>query len=297
MAVDQLEAEAFWHSLAPDLAIQPGAAPPGPVLEPNEAGTIAIRGIFDREGYIRLPSTQDPAQIGRLARLVTAIRDAGLPPVFAFVFEEMWRPFWRIGRIVDALLGGQHAIMPDLWAWHVDPAKGEAGWSPHRDRSADSLYPDLRPKAATVWIPLTEATPLNGCMYVVPKYLDPDYTINAPNTFRGTPADIRAVPATPGDTLIWTQTLIHWGARTSVMAPAPRLSMSVEFQRADLPAFSGFYMTARQLLTFEQKLALIGYAIIKYQHMQPLGPELTALAGRWRNRIPELFGQRREATA
>jgi hypothetical protein len=290
MAFEQLEAEAFWHDLAPDLMVQAGSGPPDPVLLPNTDAVTMMLGIFEREGYIRLPRAQDTAQIGRLAKLVADIRAADLPPVFAFIYEEMWRPFWRLGRVVDCLLGAQHAIMPDLWAWHVDPAKGEAGWSPHRDRADNGLYPDLRPKALTVWIPLTEATPLNGCMYVVPKHLDPDYRVNAPNSFSGSPADIRAVPSIPGDTLIWTQALIHWGSRTSEMATAPRLSMSVEFQRADEPAFSGFYMAPEQRLTFEQKLSLVGFAISRYRHFQPLDEDLTATATRWRDRIPEVFG-------
>ena len=295
MAFEQLEAEAFWRDLAPGLTIQPGSAPAGPMLQPDAAGSAEMLEVFDREGYIRLPRTQEREQIARLANLVNGVRAASLPPVFAFVYEEMWRPFWRLGPVVDCLLRGPHAIMPDLWAWHVDPAKGEAGWEPHRDRSKFALYPDLRPKAVSMWIPLTDATPLNGCMYVVPKHLDQDYRENAPNSIRGSPADVRAVPAAPGDTLIWTQTLIHWGGRTSVMASGPRLSMSVEFQRADEPAFSGFFIRPAQPLTFEQKLALIGYAIVKYKHFAPLDAEMTEFGERWHGRVPEAFGMQRIA--
>jgi hypothetical protein len=73
------------------------------------------------------------------------------------------------------------------------------------------------------------------------------------------------------------------------MATKPRLSMSVEFQRADEPAFSGFFLAPEQRLTFEQKLSLVGFAIARYTHFAPLGEELTAAGARWRDRIPEVF--------
>jgi hypothetical protein len=294
MAFEQLETEAFWHALAPDLAFQPGPEATGPMLHPNAATATEMLGILDREGYIQLPNSQDPAQIGRLAKLVAAINAADLPAVFAFVYEPMWQPFRRIGPVLDCLLGGQHAFMPDLWAWFVDPTKGEAGWRPHRDRRT-ALYPDLRPKALTVWIPLTQATLLNSCMYVVPKHGDPDYGDPAAGPFRGDLAAIRALPAPPGHTLIWTQSLLHWGARTSEMATTPRMSMSMEFQRADEPPFSGLLLGPEYRMTLRRKLALIGLAIVKYKDFAPLDGELTTAAERWVDWIPELFGMEQES--
>lgn len=289
MPFEQLETAAFWHELAPKLVIEPGAEPAGPRLHPNESVAAEMLGIFDREGYIQLPNSQDPVEINRLADLVKTVHAAGLPAVFAFIYEEMWQPFLRIGPVLDCLLGGQHAFMPDLWAWHVDPTKGEAGWRPHRDRRT-ALYADLRPKAVSVWIPLTHATLLNGCMYVVPKHGDPDYGHPDPGPFQFDLAAIRALPAAPGHTLIWTQGLLHWGAKTSEMATAPRISMSVEFQRADEPPFSGLLLGPEFPMTLRRKLALIGLAIVKYQGFAPLNAELTASARRWMDWIPELFG-------
>jgi ectoine hydroxylase-related dioxygenase (phytanoyl-CoA dioxygenase family) len=201
----------------------------------------------------------------------------------------MWQPYRRLGPIIDCLLGGPHALMPNLWAWHVDPAKGEAGWVPHRDRRIVTMTADLRPMAVTIWIPLTAATPLNGCMYVLPKHRDKRYGDPNADGFECDLNDIRAVPASPGDSLVWTQELIHWGSKTSDLTTAPRLSMSVEFQRLDEPAFSDFVVPAEQHLTFEQKLSLVGRAISKYQHMHPTGAEMTEAALRWRDRTPQVF--------
>lgn len=66
-------------------------------------------------------------------------------------------------------------MLPDFWAWNVDPVRGDAGWRPHRDRGRTTLLPDGGPKSITTWIALTRATPLNGCMHVVPARNDPTY--------------------------------------------------------------------------------------------------------------------------
>jgi hypothetical protein len=288
LAFEQLESETFWRNLAPGLPIWREKEVPAAALDQDEA--IRTGGIFDREGYIQVPDSQDVALIGLLARLVAGIRGNGLLPVFAFLYDAMWQPYRRIGPVLDCVLGGPHTIMPHLWAWHVDPGLGEAGWGPHRDRPDLIPRPNLWSKSVSVWIPLTEATTLNGCMYVMPKHRDPHYGMPMAQGLAGTLADVRALPAVPGDTLIWTQLLLHWGCRSSELATGPRLSMSIEFQRADGPALSDFCIGPEQSLTFEQKLGLIGRAILNYRHMHPVGEELSEAATRWADRVPLLFG-------
>lgn len=292
MALEQLETESFWLNLAPGLSIAPVPGMPDGGPNPDAEAAAAMRGIFDREGYIHLRGRLDADRIGLLARLVAGLRGNSLLPVFAFLYEEMWQPYRRIGPMLDCLLGGPHAMMPYLWAWHVDPGLGEAGWKPHRDRPEIVPQPDLWSKSVSVWIPLTEATTLNGCMYVMPKHRDPHYGKPLSHGLAGTLADIRALPAVPGDALIWTQLLLHWGSRSSEMATAPRLSMSIEFQRADELPFADFFIRPGQRLTFDQKLGLIGRAIVNYHHMHPVAAELTEAAMRWAGRVPELFGLR-----
>jgi hypothetical protein len=287
MELDGLETEDFWRDLVPNLAVQPPDDAARPMLSPSAEMSEKMLGIFDREGYIQLPRTQDAEDMATLASLVEGINGTGLPPVFAFIYDAMWKPYRRLGPIIDCLLRGPHAMMPNIWAWHVDPRKGEAGWVPHRDRATGA--PGGWPKALTIWIPLTQATPLNGCMYVVPKHLDSNYGKRAAEGIKCGMTDIRAVPAVPGDALIWTHDLLHWGSRTSALSTAPRMSMSIEFQRMDEPAFSNFVIQPDRILTFDQKLCLIGRAIAAYQHMHQLDEGLTSAARRWRDRIPAVF--------
>ena len=92
----------------------------------------------------------------------------------------------------------------------VDPAAGAAGWPPHRDRvsprphaqhcpclsaprptfaqlepcrlcqgtdeSASAFRADGTPHYCTVWVALTDATPANSCLMVVPKDKDKGYS-------------------------------------------------------------------------------------------------------------------------
>jgi hypothetical protein len=73
------------------------------------------------------------------------------------------------------------------------------------------------------------------------------------------------------------------------MSAEPRISMSVEFQRADLAALEGVVFDPTIMFTFEQRLVLIATQIIKYRHMQAAGADLEAFALEWRTRLPEAF--------
>ena len=80
-----------------------------------------------------------------------------------------------------------------------NPQAGEAGWPPHRDKGRQALAADGTPTSLTVWIPLTEATPENGCLYILPTHRDPVYGTDNENKFQGDLPQIRAVPSKPGD--------------------------------------------------------------------------------------------------
>jgi len=116
-------------------------------------------------------------------------------------------------------------------------------------------------------VPLTEATPFNGCMYVLPAERDPHYAARVKKYDIAAPQNIRALPAAPGSVLGWTQGLLHWSGRSSRRASEPRLSFSIEYQRGDEPAFNEPVLDPRVLPPFERRLGLIGKQILQYQHM------------------------------
>ena len=196
-----------------------------------------LDGQLKEEGYFQL-SHDWKLDLPLMAGTIRRFSADGISPVFAFLFDEFWAPF----HALDALLGGvlgRYAMLPDFWAWNVDPQKGESGWAPHRDQGRVSLAPDGAPLSLTCWIPLTEATPLNGCMYIVPAAMDPVYgTPQEKDHHRVELSAARALPAKPGDFLVWNQAVLHWGGRTSRRAEHSRVSMAMEFQRQDIEPFN-----------------------------------------------------------
>jgi hypothetical protein len=271
---DDLCMPAFWRSFAPALHV--GGQPPGAGRADQPMATFAQR--MRRDGYFNGRDQRLIEFAPRLADAVERCVAVGLPPVFIWAFDEPWACFHALTPVISHFLGADYKLLPAFWAWHVDPRKGERGWRPHRDNSR-SLAADGSPTSLTCWIPLTDATPLNSCMYVVPAHLDPFY--GQPTTPQsGTPdlALARALPAKPGDFLIWNQAVLHWGSASSEFAEHPRMSMALEFQRADVPPPHQPLLDPYTLPTFDLRMRLIAMQIRQYAHMYDFSPELQAIA-------------------
>ena len=109
---------------------------------------------------------------------------------------------------------------------------------PHRDAGySESHLPDGTPSILGIWIPVVDATPENGCMYVVPRERDPmwdaveDRMHKAPHLMSGFPyAHVRPLPAKAGTVLMWHHSTIHWGSSCSAYADQPRQSIAMSFR-------------------------------------------------------------------
>ncbi|AUN29085.1 phytanoyl-CoA dioxygenase family protein [Niveispirillum cyanobacteriorum] len=237
------------------------------------------RDLVLREGYFHLPGPIPwELPIGAMCDAVGRLKNAGLSPVFAYTYDEFWLIFGKLHHLIRSILGDDYLLLPDFWAWHVDPQAGEAGWSPHRDKGRKSLFPDGTPKSLTIWLPLSNANPLNGCMYVLPA--DRDKTYNTENEYQWAPhlPDIRALPATAGDIFCWNQAVLHWGARSSPRSTEPRVSIAFEFQLAKVDPFNKPLMKPMTVPAMDSRISLICKQILQYKHMYPLSPELETLA-------------------
>jgi len=271
----------FWRDFAPHLPI----AAPGysNVLSPtlDATTTATINAMMRREGYFQGGIGPWQQGHGRITALIQRLVDAELLPVFAFLYDPIWQLARQLDCMVSPLLGGNYRFLPDFWAWHVDPAKKESGWQPHRDKSYRALLPDGTPGSVTLWIPLTEANPLNSCMYIVPADRDPTYGTERDGEWKFSYADIRALPARPGDFFIWNQAVLHWGSHSSERATGrPRMSCAFEFQRADVAPWNLPLIEPTAELSFVDRQRLIGKQIKQYQHMYPLPSHLADLADR-----------------
>lgn len=273
-SLEHITARDTWRTFAPALHIEDAgllkAAAPLPV---DPAVAIAARERLLREGYFQDSDFAFGVDLAVMAETVRKLSSAGLSPVFAFLYDEFWLPYCQLDGLFREILGG-YAMLPDFWCWNVDPAKGDAGWTPHRDKGGTTLRPDGMPNSITVWLPLTDATPLTSCMYIVPAHLDPTYGTAREGEWRFDLPSVRALPAKPGDVLIWNQAVLHWGSKSAAHGKASRISMAIEFQRADVPPMNPPLIQPGVLLPFEQRLKLIARQVLQYRHMYKVAPDL-----------------------
>lgn len=215
-----------------------------------EAGYFALRPYVESDG------------LGRIAQGVCALTRQGHPPVSIFLFNEVWDLVRAVAPIAQYLLGDDATLLPHLWAWHVGPGGRRSGWPPHRDASGDTVVAaggmDML-MSLSLWVPLTDATPENGCMTVLRAGTGPDDCTALPV----------CLPAPAGSVLGWRQDVWHWGGMARPSARTPRLSLALEFQAGFVdpplatPLIDPFEPPGRS-----QRLDLINAQIGKYNHME-----------------------------
>lgn len=275
---ERIATPAYWRALAPAFHIADEAYLSLRGAVAAEACATAEAGIAG-DGYAHLRGMDLDAPWDAMASLARRMAEEELDAVFAFVYDEFWRPYFRLDALLRHLLG-PYIFLPDFWAWDVDPRRGGSGWSTHRDRGRAWLRGDGSSVSLTAWIAISEATELNGCIRVVPKTLDPTYGTAYEDTWRFRPEDARALPAMPGDVLVWDPALLHWGGKALPEAPQSRVSMSFEVQRLDVPSERSPLIAPGQIVPFEARLKLIGQKLLHYRHMHAIPPALEALAER-----------------
>lgn len=277
--ISRFRDKAFWAGLMfGTFGVEDSASFRDVELWPSPMSEQSLRQSFTTTGYVHMPRLQPPAETEKLAEAVRRLVSLNYPPVFAMVYDEFWKPVYALNQILKAGFGADYAMLPDIWLWHVDPAKGEAGWRPHRERGREALLPDGRPKALSVWLALSKATPRNSCMYIVPADRDPTYGTEEDTKWNFALPDVRALPAEAGDAFLWTQALLHWGGHAMPCDDEPRISMAFEFQRADVEPFDHPLIEPFAIVPFEDRLRLIGKQILQYQNMVTLSPELEEAA-------------------
>lgn len=220
----------FWKDLCPKLSI--GTPLDDYVIPLNDDQQQDCADRILEEGYIHL---HQPGMKGDLSSLAdafdTIVEKTGLPAVFSFVYDAPWDLMKQTQSLLPPILHNKYVSQPDVWAWRV--TQGQSGWRPHRDMPG-GIFPDtLKAKQLVVWIPITKAYPLNGCMYVVPKKYDNKYAVLGEDKFTGRFPDVRALPAEAGDILSWTPRLFHWGSRAADKHDKPHLPVFRKVSRSD----------------------------------------------------------------
>jgi hypothetical protein len=273
----------FWRAVCPEMTVEGDH----PHQQWDLPPTVSPTNLLLREGYLNQPGIIPQTLTDQMFAAVRKLRETGIPPAFSFVYDEFWLIFRNLSPLLKKILGNDYLLMPSLWTWYVPPSDSAAGWVPHRDRKPRCIRDDLSPNTVVVWLPLTDATVLNGCMYVLPAHLDESFAkrdwsekSSAEYAISGSQLqNIRALPAPAGSVLLWNGLLLHWGSRASALGTHPRCSTSLQFQRADVAPFEQPLLDPAMLPPFQDRLGYIGEQIVRYAKFASLdGPNALLIA-------------------
>lgn len=268
----------YWQQLNPLLSVEGKGDVPafddGIFLSDEELDHVAVR--LQIEGWFQINDFFPSPLIARLRDAVLVLDREGWLPIYAFVYDEMWQ-FVRTRRfkaLMTRLLGAGYMQKVAAWSHFTLPQRDRHGWHPHVDGSpveGPSIHPDGSARMVSLWLPLTDVTPDNGCMYLLPKNralgIMQAAQINGmtPNILNMLHAT-RALPTSAGTLACWSQDVLHWGSYCSGYGGMPRISVALEFQsrvrrgNPIYPLLDGNYIPA----TLNERLLFVAHQIARY---------------------------------
>jgi hypothetical protein len=272
--LQQAQDPAYWQQLNAKLSVGLQASAEGIEILPLDARhRNEVLKRFNEEGYFQTGPVLSKSVMEDVRQGIEVLRKEQWPAVFALVYDQLWRVTRTpsLVQLLSEVLGPGYKQISNAWCHYVGPNKGSSGWSPHMDGYN-------RPNRLSMWIPFSDATLENGCMYVVPQQQVPATIGDFSRLTNVSRAELqallqgsRALPAQAGSILGWDFQIIHWGS-TSGRAEHSRISMAVEFIAGhaestddEEPLFDG----CADPPTFRQRLQVIGKGILQYERFEP----------------------------
>lgn len=271
-AKKQLNSISFWRDLNPHLTISSNLLN---AIPPQTINDILLSNVSDslwQDGYLNCQNVFTEQDILPLRQAMEKLHRHNLPQAFIYLYDESWELFFRLRTLLQNFLGDNYSVLPHFWAWYISPGKAK-GWPPHRDSADQSvieLYGQEMLVSLSLWVPLTNATPENGCMSVLPLSCEKDYPAPVTDPSEIALQDILCLPAKAGSVLGWRQDLYHWGGRSHRNAETPRLSLSLEFQNSALDPLCEPLLDPKHPPSPEERLNLIFQQFEKYKHIADL---------------------------
>jgi hypothetical protein len=281
----------YWRMLCPELGVMLAqdfdrmqAAP----LSLEQAAWACAH--LERHGFFQIPGIIASTAVARMYKCIETLRSSGWPPVFSFVYDEFWaivRTPWVV-NFLSRKLGRGYVQAAGVWTYRVEPQVRASGWSPHVDSRNDE-------ERITLWIPLTDATIANGCMYVIPQDRVPlnlpacylDWTTVSNDDLGILLRNVTPLPASAGSVLGWNNSLIHWGGRASESAAVPRVSIGLEFMSKEAkPRSWETPVFDLKLPDFVTRIRAIGQSILYYEKFETPMRKYVGLATKlseWKN--------------
>lgn len=228
------------------------------------------------DGFFVTPPVVSEEVLQGALSAISVVERAGWPPVFAFVYDALWRALRAppLVSVVEALLGEGARQLPGVWVHRVAPVAGARGWGPHVDVPGPAhKMPDGAPSRLTAWLALTDASLDNGCLHVVPAPFAGEIAARFHEAEQADMNDVirllhgvRALPVTAGCLIAWRFDVLHWGGVSTGEASAARVSLSFELAHEDAPPSldeePSFLL--RDSVGFRERLAVIGRGLLAY---------------------------------
>ena len=277
MKAEDIRSREAWLAHAPGLHIGEDAIRQAVhAFRPGNSQAADLDGRLRDDGYFQL-AHDFGLDLVMMADTVRRFSAADIPPVFCFLFDEFWAPFHALDAVYGGLLG-PYGFLPDFWIWNVDPAKGDAGWKPHRDRGHIAFA--RRPAAFTHHLDSAFGCHPAQQLHVCGAGACRSHSYGTPheNEIRFELPAIRALPAKAGEILVWNQALLHWGSHSSHRATESRISMAFEFQANDSKPFNTPILPPDKPVPFDLRLRLIAKQVLQYRHMYRVNPQIEQVA-------------------
>lgn len=235
------------------------------------------------DGYVLVDKILEKSLTLKLKNAITALHERAYPATFVLLFDETWQLARLALETLNEVTHPRNVFNFDMLAWYIDPCENAAGFSPHRDRQPDnvksSFHDDGQAKYVTMWMALSNATPKNSCLYVIPKQNDPGYTNgdsdangddkNENPLWRALPTkesfqNVRALPRQAGQSLLFTHRILHWGSRGNPNALENEPRVAISFVCSD-PSFENPYLKSSQFPPpFDARLLLVCAQLLIY---------------------------------
>ena len=215
-----------------------------------------------------------PKLLSKIASSIETLTEKNIPASMIFLYDEVWEISQVAGQLISQSTHTLNIPNFDMLAWNINASKNECGFSPHRDRQPEDKQgikesfhsSNGQAKYITLWLALTDATPENSCLYVIPQQFDPGYyegddndEANSDNSFENETdnrdvkdplqlaltskesyQNIRAIPRLSGQAVLFTHRILHWGSKGNPQCKNPRIALS--FVSSD-PQFEKAYIS------------------------------------------------------
>ena len=189
-----------------------------------------------------------------------------LKPVGIVTHPLFWLIMDALRPMIEKILAEPYVILPETWAWDIAPNKSNQGWAPHREKLFSCVNSEGLPKSISCWFPITEATPENSCMYVLPASDDPYYPIGK-TKFDYPIQAIRALPASPGDVVVFNHNILHWGSQSSQWGQINRRAIAFETQINSIAHYNSPVIDPNNFPSLNECIALYKQLIHQYKHI------------------------------